>query len=134
MLAGAVVSLGQIVAILGVVAVVMAVSTLVLLRTMEERPAAVSQGANTLSHPIESSLQTTSSPVAPTSCTPATLRPANALGALGELVALGGARVPPREQSTTLTGLTSQGHKRRAHALLQCHAPYTVLPPPIRAS
>lgn len=37
-------------AVLGAVAVVMAVSTFVLLWAVEERPAAVSQGANTLAH------------------------------------------------------------------------------------
>lgn len=40
-------------AVLGAVAVVMAVSTLILLRTVEKGPAAVSQGANTLIHPWE---------------------------------------------------------------------------------
>lgn len=66
---------------------------------------------------IKSSLKAASSPVAASSCTPATLRPADALGALGELGALGRARVSPREQATTLTRLTSQRHERRAHAL-----------------
>lgn len=105
-------------AVLGAVAVVMAVGTLVLLWTMEERPAAVSQGANTLTHTIKTSLQAASSPVAPASSTPATLRPGNALGALGELGALGRARVTPREQAAALTRLTSQGHERGTHALL----------------
>lgn len=66
---------------------------------------------------IKSSLQAASSPIAPTSSTPATLRPGNALGALGELGALWRARVPPRKQTTTLTRLTSQWHERWAHAL-----------------
>lgn len=66
---------------------------------------------------IKSSLQAASSSVTASSCTPATLRPADALGALGELGALGRARVSPREQATTLTRLTSQWHERRAHAL-----------------
>lgn len=66
---------------------------------------------------IKSSLQAASSPISPPSSTPATLRPGDALGALGELGALGSARVPPREQSTTLTRFTSQGHERWAHAL-----------------
>jgi len=45
-----VVSLGKVVAVLSVVAVVMAVGTLILLWTMKERPAAVSQGTNTFTH------------------------------------------------------------------------------------
>lgn len=54
--AGAVISLGLVVAVLGAVAVVMAVGTLILLWTVEEGPAAVSQGANALTHTIKSSL------------------------------------------------------------------------------
>lgn len=98
-------------AVLSAVAVVMAVSALILLWTMEERPAAVSQGANTLTHTVKSSLQAASGAIAAPSGTPAALRPGNALGALVELGALRGARVPAREQPTALACLTSERHK-----------------------
>lgn len=58
LLAGAVVSLGQVVTVLSAVAVVMAVCTLVLFWTVKERPAAVSQGANALTHTFEKRVET----------------------------------------------------------------------------
>lgn len=54
--AGAVVSLWQIVAVLSAVTVVMTVGAFILLWTMEKRPAAVCQRADTLTHTIKSSL------------------------------------------------------------------------------
>lgn len=107
---------------------------------------------------IKSSLQAASSSIAPTSSTPATLGPGDALRALGELGALWRARVTPRKKTTALTCFTSQWHERWTHALeegrqvlatnsfflmnenttefylLQSHTPHTVLPTPIRAS
>jgi hypothetical protein len=50
LLAGAVVSLGQVMAVLGDVTVVVAVGTLILLWAVEEGPAAVSLGTHSLTH------------------------------------------------------------------------------------
>ena len=66
---------------------------------------------------IEPSLQAASGSVAPAGGAPATLGPGDALGALGELGALGGARVSPGEQAATLARLAAQWHKGRTHAL-----------------
>lgn len=60
---------------------------------------------------IKPALQAVSCPIASPCSTPATLRPSNAMGALGKLGALGRAGVSPREKTTTLTSFTSQGYK-----------------------
>lgn len=57
MFAGAVVSLREVMAVLGAVAVMMAIGTLILLWTVKEGPAAVSQGANTFTHTFETRLE-----------------------------------------------------------------------------
>lgn len=54
----AVVSLRQVVAVLGAVTVMMAVGTLVLLWTVKEGPAAVSQGANAFTDTCQSRMET----------------------------------------------------------------------------
>jgi len=66
---------------------------------------------------IEASLQAAAGSVAPAGGAPATLWPGDALGALGELEALRGARVPPGEQAATLTRLAAQRNEGRTHAL-----------------
>lgn len=48
--AGAVISFRQVVAVLGAVAVMVAIGTLVLRRAVQEGPAAVPQGTNTFAH------------------------------------------------------------------------------------
>lgn len=70
-----------------------------------------------LSLTIKSSLQAASNSIAAASSAPATLWPGDALRALGELGALGRARIPPREQAPALTRLAPQWHERWAHTL-----------------